>query len=464
MANTWLVLSDHLPGQQEWIKLLKANGGSVIRRDQASEVETLLSGGVIGGVLFHGKAKGPLWKAMEDLRRLHPTYPVIYSLGEKDPQAKIIIQDELHLVISSTASDAHKSLMAKNLLRVGSLHRRLKELEQETVTGGNGANPLTMFTSYDINQIIDQLLNHFGPLVPANNIHWLEVSETNRLLDLDEQAFRLELQHRFQSTPLMRSYKDVEGHVIHQILKSLPKGGGRVDEIEAYRVWRHKGARHGIIPVRRSNGEELFGYLILEGLETSELEFLAKQLGDSVELILPLLELGFRVWEAESQGFQDILTPLFNQKFLPVVLDNEISRAQRHGGEFTVLFMDIDYFKSVNDTRGHWIGSKLLTQLGHMVADNIRTCDFGFRYGGDEFVIVLVATGAANGKLVAERIRQKIEASVFNVEEQEVSLTVSIGVATYPDHATSRDDLIQIADQAMYSGKNQSRNVVYIAS
>jgi len=219
-----------------------------------------------------------------------------------------------------------------------------------------------------------------------------------------------------------------------------------------------------LIPIRRFQGDSLLGYLLLQKLETSDLDFVAKQIWEAFGFILPILELSFRCWEAENQGLQDILTPLFNQRFLPIVLDNEISRAHRHGGEFTVLFMDIDCFKSVNDTRGHWIGSKLITQLGQMIADNIRTCDFGFRYGGDEFVIVLVSTGVTSGKLIAERIRRKVESSVFNVEGQDVNLTVSIGVATYPDHAQSREDLIKIADQAMYSGKSQSRNIVYVAS
>ena len=464
MANTWLVLSNCIPGQQQWIKTLKDGGGSVIRRDQPGEVETLLSGGHIGGVLFHGKPKGPLWDCIKNIRRKHPLYPIIYSLDDKCPEVSKIAQDELHVVLSLKFSEEHRSLMVKNLLRVGSLHRRLKELEQESKSRSKGNSPLSMFSSLDINKIVDRLLIHFGPLVPSQNLHWLEAREARRLLGLDEQSFLLELQHQFQSLPLMRSYKETDGHVIHQILKSLPWGEVKLEEIESNCVWLHKGVRHGLIPIRRSQGDSLLGYLLLQRLETSELDFIAKQIWEAFDFVLPLVELGFRCWEAESQGLQDVLTPLFNQRFLPIVLDNEISRVKRHGGEFTVLFIDIDYFKSINDTRGHWIGSKLITQLGKMVANSIRTCDFGFRYGGDEFVAVLVSTGITNGRLVAEGIRRKIENTTFNVEGKNVNLTVSIGVATYPDHAKSRDDLIKIADQAMYSGKGQSRNIVYIAS
>ncbi|MCB0365429.1 MAG: GGDEF domain-containing protein [Bdellovibrionaceae bacterium] len=464
MANTWLVLSDQLPGQLDWIKHLKSCGCTVVRRDTADEVEAQLSSGVVGGVLYHGASGTELWKAVEALRKSHPLCPVIYSLEEKDPAFGKVTQDELHVVVGKGLSMEERKQLAKNLLRVGSLHRRLRELEQESKSRNDDGSPLAMFENLEVNYIIDRLLLHFGPIVPAKNIHWLEAKEANRLLDIDEQEFRMELQHRFLATPLMRSYKETAGHEIQAALKSLPWGKARLEEVKDYCVWRVKGSRMGLIPILKSQGGELFGYFLLEGVDTSDLEFVAQQLTKSVNLVLPVLELGFRCWEAENKGFVDILTPLYNQRFLPVVLDNEISRCQRHGGEFTVLFLDIDYFKSVNDTRGHWIGSRLITQLGGVVSDNIRTCDFGFRYGGDEFVVVLVGTGAVNGKLVAERIRKKIENLVFQVEDQEVKLTVSIGVATYPDHATSKDELIKMADQAMYSGKNKSRNVVYIAS
>jgi diguanylate cyclase (GGDEF)-like protein len=375
-----------------------------------------------------------------------------------------VAQDELHLVVREGWTFEEKQLTAKNLVRVGTVFRRVRELEQESGAHQDSSNPLAMFESLEINYILDRLLQHFGPLVPAKNIHWVEAKEAVRLLELDEHEFQLELQHRFIATPLMRSYKETDGRVVQAALKTLPWGKARLEEVKEHCVWRSHGKRMGLIPVWRSRQQGLFGYFLLENLDTQELDFLAQQFLRSVELVLPVLELGYRCWEAENQGFLDILTPLFNQKFLPLVLDNEISRCQRHGGEFTVLFMDVDYFKSVNDTRGHWVGSKLLVQLGELVNQNIRSCDYGFRYGGDEFVVVLTGTNAVNGQFVAERIRKRIETTEFTAESQKLKLTVSIGVATYPDHATTRDQLVKIADQAMYSGKNKSRNVVYIAS
>jgi diguanylate cyclase (GGDEF)-like protein len=99
-----------------------------------------------------------------------------------------------------------------------------------------------------------------------------------------------------------------------------------------------------------------------------------------------------------------------------------------------------------------------------MLFENIRSCDYGFRYGGDEFVIILTGTGAEAGKSVAERIRRDIADKIFEVDGQTVSVTVSIGVAAYPQHGLTKEEVLKIADQAMYSSKNKSRNLVYLAS
>lgn len=168
--------------------------------------------------------------------------------------------------------------------------------------------------------------------------------------------------------------------------------------------------------------------------------------------------------EAKSLSYIDDLTELYNQRYLRLVLEKEISRASRGSGEFSVLFMDIDHFKKVNDSRGHLIGSKVLIELSKILQQNIRSVDYGFRYGGDEFMLILVGTGSEPAMLVAERIRQQVEESFFDVDDKKVQVTLSIGVATFPEHAKSKEEIIELADRAMYCGKKKSRNVVYIAS
>ena len=114
--------------------------------------------------------------------------------------------------------------------------------------------------------------------------------------------------------------------------------------------------------------------------------------------------------------------------------------------------------------RGHIIGSKLLTKLAKIVNDNIRTVDYGFRYGGDEFIMILVGTDAEQAKVVAERTRKQVEESVFDVDGVQIRVTLSIGIASFPLHATTKEQILEMADQAMYVGKNKSRNIVFVAS
>jgi diguanylate cyclase (GGDEF)-like protein len=118
----------------------------------------------------------------------------------------------------------------------------------------------------------------------------------------------------------------------------------------------------------------------------------------------------------------------------------------------------------VNDGRGHYIGSKLLVELGQLFKQQVRACDYAFRYGGDEFIILLSSSNAESSKKVAERIRKAVEERTFSVEGQNLNLTVSIGLAAYPEHGQTAASLIQLADQAMYYGKRKSRNIVFVAS
>lgn len=168
--------------------------------------------------------------------------------------------------------------------------------------------------------------------------------------------------------------------------------------------------------------------------------------------------------EAKKLSYVDDLTSLFNQRYLPQVLSQEIDRCQRQSQKFSVLFLDVDYFKRVNDGHGHLIGSQLLVEVSQIVKATIRSYDPLFRYGGDEFLALLVDTDKVSGEKVAERIRRAVESHDFIISGKALKLTVSIGLSVFPDHARSAQELIQLADQAMYYGKNKSRNIVYIAS
>ncbi|HEX9022965.1 MAG TPA: diguanylate cyclase, partial [Geobacteraceae bacterium] len=155
----------------------------------------------------------------------------------------------------------------------------------------------------------------------------------------------------------------------------------------------------------------------------------------------------------------DELTGLYNYRFLDIALDREIKRTERYASNLSLIFMDLDLFKNVNDTHGHLIGSKVLKEVGMLLKRMTREVDFVFRYGGDEFTIILVETGIAGAAIVAERIRKAIEAHEFLTEEGlGIRITACLGYACYPDDSKSKTELLELSDQAMYHGKMSGKN------
>lgn len=169
--------------------------------------------------------------------------------------------------------------------------------------------------------------------------------------------------------------------------------------------------------------------------------------------------------DLRGQTYTDDLTGLYNQRYLEIVLDRELSLSKRNESIFSVLFLDLDHFKNVNDSHGHLIGSRLLFEVGHEIKKTLRESDITFRYGGDEFVMILSHTGLEDAILVAERIRVQIEKKRFLVKDGlEIRLTASIGVANVPLHAETKQEILKAADEALYGVKKAVRNKVIAAT
>jgi diguanylate cyclase (GGDEF)-like protein len=168
---------------------------------------------------------------------------------------------------------------------------------------------------------------------------------------------------------------------------------------------------------------------------------------------------------ATRQTLIDDLTRLYNVRYLYQTLDNEIRRARRYGSPVSVAFMDLDGFKLVNDAYGHRAGSVTLTEVAEVITMSVRDSDFVARYGGDEFVLMLPETPARSAVQMAERVRTHIASHRFNGGVgADIYLTASFGVASFPEHATEAEKLIELADAAMYEAKQRKKNNVRLTA
>jgi diguanylate cyclase (GGDEF)-like protein len=192
------------------------------------------------------------------------------------------------------------------------------------------------------------------------------------------------------------------------------------------------------------------------------------QPGDNLSFLAEQIVLGFQN-ACQFQGareliYTDDLTGLYNHRYLQIALEQELRRAERYGLEFSLAFIDLDLFKQINDTHGHLVGSNVLKEVGDVLRTCVRDADMLFRYGGDEFTALLVETVSRGAKIVAERIRQALEEKGYTAPQGETcKLTATVGHATFPIHATTKTELIDLADKAMYDGK-KDRNVTRSAS
>ena len=165
---------------------------------------------------------------------------------------------------------------------------------------------------------------------------------------------------------------------------------------------------------------------------------------------------------------RDALTGLYNRWYVMEKIDSEMNRSLRNGSPVSVLMLDIDHFKNINDSFGHTAGDSVLRTFGQVLRDSCRVYDVPGRYGGEEFCIVLPDTRTENTAVVAERIRERLAASRFEVGEQEISVTASIGIAGVDspagDDLVTSSALVEGADRALYSAKNRGRNRVELWS
>jgi two-component system cell cycle response regulator len=218
-----------------------------------------------------------------------------------------------------------------------------------------------------------------------------------------------------------------------------------------------------VIPLKA--GEVVYGTLVLGSTRrhafaadlSNQLEVVALQVGESIGRA--------RLFEqTERLATTDGLTGLLNHRTFQERTDAQLRQSERYGKRVSLLLCDIDHFKSVNDTYGHPMGDVVLKGVAALLASEARTTDVVARYGGEEFAVVMPETDALGAMVIAERIRERIGKRVFDTDQGQLRVTMSIGVATYPDDAAKKADLIERADACLYHAKRHGRNQCVAAS
>jgi len=194
----------------------------------------------------------------------------------------------------------------------------------------------------------------------------------------------------------------------------------------------------------------LFGFIVVFGTMFLILFIIARRF---------MRELSFAQSELEKSACTDSLTGLFNRKTAEIRFKEEISRHIRTGEPLSCLMLDVDHFKSVNDNHGHQIGDMALVEVARIVSELSRQADVVFRYGGEEFLVLLTNTPLQSALIIAERMRIKVEEETANLRDGSLSVTISCGVVEYCDNE-SVEKFIGRADAALYRAKDNGRNRV----
>ena len=172
-----------------------------------------------------------------------------------------------------------------------------------------------------------------------------------------------------------------------------------------------------------------------------------------------------RIEELEAQAGIDILTGIYNRGFGMTSLENRVNEAKRYGKPLSLIMFDVDLFKNVNDTYGHPAGDKVIAAVAKIIKDALRSADIPFRYGGEEFTVILPETTSAEAKIVAERIRRTIAKHLMlTVENKEIRVTISGGIASFEkDIDVNSENFLKRTDDALLQAKRSGRDRIITA-
>jgi diguanylate cyclase (GGDEF)-like protein len=334
-------------------------------------------------------------------------------------------------------------------------HEQLQEQDKEItllnrltaiVTSSMNIEEIFEGFAQELNQIVGFDLATIA-LVDGNELHFLALSSTVG-----------SPWHRDERIPL-------EGTATEQICLER-KTIYEPDLARSHRFWTGeyhlKQGSRSIVYLPLSIKDQIIGSLILASNRPDA--YSAKQIRLLEQVALQIatpIENSQLYARAEQRSRVDELTGLFNRRHFEERLKEEISRHSRYSDTFSIFMIDLDNFKSYNDIYGHPSGDILLNQVGKIIRRSVRNADQAFRYGGDEFVVILPQTAMNDAYVVAERTREEI---AEEMEKKEIAVTCSIGLASYPSDGVISGELVNVADTALYFAKRTGGNRVYLSS
>lgn len=231
-------------------------------------------------------------------------------------------------------------------------------------------------------------------------------------------------------------------------------------------AWRHERHRPPVAILAILCEADLAGVLKLTGAGDDPIDEEAlDQAAIYIASVAPVLLKLHQLSKNKDLALRDDLTKAYNRRFFESYLDEEIERARRYNSAVSIIFLDLDDLKLVNNLYGHMAGSRVLQEVARRILGAVRNIDKVVRFGGDEFCIILPQTDPEQAKNVATRVRNALAMRPFLLEPSiEIQMSASFGIATYPVHARTKDDLIRQADAAMYAVKTSTKNAICVAA
>ena len=376
-----------------------------------------------------------------------------------------------------SGSDSLLEVYEKNAKLEAEIVARTKELDranrqmltlQHIWEMMNSSKPLSSVLNAIVNSLQGELGYLYSFIVKErndNNGKYLQIVASSRddMGTKFNEYFNCDLSEYRMHFPEFDEVKNaIKNNQIYQSKELVKLISGFIPEIDNSKVanFLKEAKMKSYILVPLLSKHTHFGSLIVfssrENISNSELNFLglfAKQ----IELAITIADLFQAVKE---QAITDGMTGLYNRRYFEEYIKKEAIRAMRQNQKFTVIGIDLDHLKQINDTYGHNYGDIAIKAIAEVLKNNARSIDIAARMGGEEFNLILPAVDIEGGCIAAERIRKAIE----SVELEKIGhITASLGVATYPDQSDDLEELLELTDQAMYESKRNGRNRVTIA-